>query len=969
GQMAAGFGVTYDTSRDSVVPYFVMQTRGLGGNGIIRGSLGWDINNNEPVFQLMMQNTAGMINPYVGMDSNGDTSNLNVGARAYDAHDRYVDAGVIGSSEHQGGKLEFGNGLMSAGGQFTTGNNSNLSLNFTPLNWRQNRRQQPEELISENTQPTGSILFDSRMDSVRDVLDEVIKQTTHGARPGFWASFKGLFSDGINSELEGKLSSLGMDIDKKEEKEKFVVRDSLFKKQAVFKNFRELTDYMVKAKALETDHGFTIKDYLYFGNQEAELDIDNAVDFWELTYFAALIKLSEEGKAPQNEAKNVLTKYIRIRGEISDILGGQFNPADDSHVRVLRAFAFLAVSMDKIEGFLRQVNKDFLSAIVKLVEASEKKKLDVTSSDGLQSALDWMQKIENNGYEREDDLQILRNALVFIKRGENKEEAIEKAKNIHKQMLEKGKRRYSENMLANILDIQAINADFDLSVNLAYLLQYRLTEDNLGKLKNALEETKEYKDKAYYKHIVYSQYNDARFKLIIPYIIRADEIARAAQVEVDYDKQKDFDNLIYWARLIQALGKDTPAIDRLKVALLEDRKNFSKRLGRDEALLNRILGKENPAEIKDTQKQILDGTLDEVKEFYAALSKVKGVNNLTGYIGKVVGYKFMTSDLTREPANDGNKTIYIPSRGYLSFRNQKKLAKVLVHEIGALWGLSHQTNLELEKVFGQWKDSKKAAISISDGLKAKFNQEIGKENTPDRHKVAYAERDTSYRNRGQFDRTNALETQEEITGPFDENSTEYKLLEYDAFLELFDGHPEAAGSHDEWNQNYGENLEAKAFVENQAAAVGSLYGGDIDAYIADLTTVEELSVALNTMSQDAQDIFESAYGQPVQDLTWQTADYMKLLFDITKGPQWTGVDDYIAFLEAVALFYNEWLVNPQRDDINSLILTPIYTIDLSNGIGIEDLTGFGNATAPEYNPLYKEDGSLKTDSEIQSTVD
>jgi len=219
GQMAAGFGVTYDTSRDSVVPYFVMQTRGLGGNGIIRGSLGWDINNNEPVFQLMMQNTAGMINPYVGMDSNGDTSNLNVGARAYDAHDRYVDAGVIGSSEHQGGKLEFGNGLMSAGGQFTTGNNSNLSLNFTPLNWRQNRRQQPEELISENTQPTGSILFDSRMDSVRDVLDEVIKQTTHGARPGFWASFKGLFSDGINSELEGKLSSLGMDIDKKEEKE------------------------------------------------------------------------------------------------------------------------------------------------------------------------------------------------------------------------------------------------------------------------------------------------------------------------------------------------------------------------------------------------------------------------------------------------------------------------------------------------------------------------------------------------------------------------------------------------------------------------------------------------------------------------------------------------------------------------------------------------------------------------------
>ncbi|MDO8747574.1 MAG: hypothetical protein Q7J72_00440, partial [Candidatus Omnitrophota bacterium] len=75
------------------------------------------------------------------------------------------------------------------------------------------------------------------------------------------------------------------------------------------------------------------------------------------------------------------------------------------------------------------------------------------------------------------------------------------------------------------------------------------------------------------------------------------------------------------------------------------------------------------------------------------------------------------------------------------------------------------------------------------------------------------------------------------------------------------------------------------------------------------------------------------------------------------------------FETAVNTFYSDWQASAHSNDINTLILKPIYGIDLSDGLDDSDKTAFGNNKGPQYNPLYKENGSLKNSSEIQATVD
>ncbi|MEM2961129.1 MAG: hypothetical protein QXU67_05940, partial [Candidatus Bathyarchaeia archaeon] len=69
--------------------------------------------------------------------------------------------------------------------------------------------------------------------------------------------------------------------------------------------------------------------------------------------------------------------------------------------------------------------------------------------------------------------------------------------------------------------------------------------------------------------------------------------------------------------------------------------------------------------------------------------------------------------------------------------------------------------------------------------------------------------------------------------------------------------------------------------------------------------------------------------------------------------------DTFNFYIAVVDFYNAWNTHALKADINNLILNPIYTIDLSDGLQLADVTNFGKDTAPEYNPLYKADGTLR----------
>ena len=70
-------------------------------------------------------------------------------------------------------------------------------------------------------------------------------------------------------------------------------------------------------------------------------------------------------------------------------------------------------------------------------------------------------------------------------------------------------------------------------------------------------------------------------------------------------------------------------------------------------------------------------------------------------------------------------------------------------------------------------------------------------------------------------------------------------------------------------------------------------------------------------------------------------------------------NDVIDFFEAVVGFYNAWNSSSLKSDISSVILNPIYGINLNDGIQLSDLTAFGDDTGPEYNPLYDSNGDLR----------
>ena len=102
---------------------------------------------------------------------------------------------------------------------------------------------------------------------------------------------------------------------------------------------------------------------MYQDNYRA-LDIDNPLDFWELVYFAGLIKESGLEKAA-----DTLNRMIQARSEVEDILGRGFNPADEKDVRFLRLFADMPLDINRVEEVLRKIDSRYLAIITRLVKA------------------------------------------------------------------------------------------------------------------------------------------------------------------------------------------------------------------------------------------------------------------------------------------------------------------------------------------------------------------------------------------------------------------------------------------------------------------------------------------------------------------------------------------------------------------------------------------------------------------------
>src|SRR3989338_8070209 len=515
GQTAAGAGFTY--SEDSLIPYFILETGNLLGNKNIQVRVCWDMNRNEMVYQIGLQSTVGRINPYVnfantnlagGFGSNEPQSGA--GVRFNEANNKYVDLGVLADTSTQQASIGGGYGPanMAIYAPLNSGSGFGGALGFNPFNWFGRGGWNNPAGADMEFIPQGNIRYAQGQTALlRDIIRDMYERS-YREKPSFRQSLAGLFGDGMDDDVRDNLIALGADkLDLKTEREQEVVKEGLFNKYAkkrgldLFRDYyEEFTAYMLKARNLETAQGYGLQYYLYQDNYRA-LDIDNPLDFWEMVYFAGLIKESGLEKAV-----DTLNRMIQARSEVEDILGRGFNPADEEDVRFLRLFADMPGDISRVEEVLSKIDAKYLAVIVRLVKQTEsREEFDLTSENDLAQVIFWLRALENNEYGTDEDIQILQNTLIVLERGENdKNKALGQAVELHKLIVEKeGLRSYSAIKAYNLLELRSMAMGDELAVQLSSLIKGRVIKETLSQ---ALGEINGFEGKGYYHYLAYYHY-------------------------------------------------------------------------------------------------------------------------------------------------------------------------------------------------------------------------------------------------------------------------------------------------------------------------------------------------------------------------------------------------------------------------------------------------------------------------------
>jgi len=572
GNLTAGMGATLDNG--SVIPYLKTQYLGPFGIGQVTGVLGYDTKSNKPVAQIGLQSTTGSYNPYLNINSQGDQGTaLNAGLRKNMADGSYVNISGNVTESNRNFSLLWGNPLYSV----TTNLNGNGmpnggNITFHPFMWHNSRNttdlSQREGLTL--VKPEGEIIVAEGLGFFRDDLTRAL----NSSQIPFTTELKGIFTSDVEPELTQELKKFG--IDKKEELVKFIAIKSAFDAghgqragaERTFVNYAELLRYAAEARDLRTRAGLGVKDYLYPGLSSADvnLDIRKPLDSWTLSYYAALLKTQGSEKAREH-----LERSLRVRDALLVLFGGRFSPADERHVRILNLFTSSDKDAASIEDSLRGLDSEYLGIVKELAKQGRKGlDIDMTSAEGLDELFQWareIRKLRDNGYSVVDAKQILKNTHFFVQQGKDRTRAIELAIEYHDLMFGQGQREYND--LSSVFEIKQIMDVFGLGFenvfDLASRMSYKLDRENL---KSALNATIAYKTKPYYKHLLYQQVADNGFKTLMPYIEKVENMVNTAQIDLDFGAERDFRNLIYWARQLKATEGNKTFETRLQEAFM-----------------------------------------------------------------------------------------------------------------------------------------------------------------------------------------------------------------------------------------------------------------------------------------------------------------------------------------------------------------------------------------------------------------
>lgn len=300
----------------------------------------------------------------------------------------------------------------------------------------------------------------------------------------------------------------------------------------------------------------------------------------------------------QSQLEAMLAQDPALKAAAEKILRAPFDPLDHRHLRALRLIRSL---MTRENYTLQQLNQVFdlmaqyLPEIEKIFQA-QRKTLDLSTGEGFGEAMQWTVKLHNSGFNETQTAQLVENTVAFIKQGQKPFEAFETAQQTHRDMLLRGVAQYSGERMKEVLEIQKFlrEVDKDLNQEKAFDLAVELREKihealRMEAFKSALKIAVPYRDRIYYKDLVYRQYiantyNEGEaFSRLIPIMVRLEqEIKKIAEIQLTFEANREshsFQSLIYWAERVVIFEKNGQAPDvtikRLMTLFGLDRRHFA----------------------------------------------------------------------------------------------------------------------------------------------------------------------------------------------------------------------------------------------------------------------------------------------------------------------------------------------------------------------------------------------------------
>lgn len=119
--------------------------------------------------------------------------------------------------------------------------------------------------------------------------------------------------------------------------------------------------------------------------------------------------------------------------------------------------------------------------------------------------------------------------------------------------------------------------------------------------------------------------------------------------------------------------------------------------------------------------QMIHPCLKPIKLFWGKLLKDSLVENRSVLLLQIDHLTIVSEPFAKLAGNNGREVFFPPVYAY----DQVQLKKALVHQVGALWGLPHNVNVQAESVFENWEKHSDSRSAFPKELLDNIKQYVG----------------------------------------------------------------------------------------------------------------------------------------------------------------------------------------------------------------------------------------------------